>query len=600
MSEHTERLYNRLQELKGSFSGYQREVDSNRRYYDLKFENAVVAPSMQIQLPPLMPTTARRAIDEAVDHILFTPVIRVPRRPTKHEESKEQLIAEKKRAFLNAWWSQVGLVYNALGDARKPLLSEGRVCVRKVIDWDLVPSSKGKSKAKFRKELDKLGKSGFLWDVQVLDNKAVFEDLGNHRDPRYVYIQYKIRREEAKALFPKVELDILNEGNEFGLVEYTEYWSYDRRTGKAGEHMQWIDGKSVHDEDNPYPYIPVVIEDAGYGSVTRQATPEMKYVGLTQFTHDIFVAEARQMSALQAVAEMTAFPMVKRRNMDDSKNIVVGPGNIIDLEGALDDPNREDIELVQWPDVPVTVLQLIQQTREMANATLKLDVLGGQPLRGVETATEANTQIANAAAKLSSPVAALERLVRRLTMQVLMDVELVLDAPISLFSVATDSPAEIRVKPTDIDGFYDVGVELATTDAEAMSMQKARFWLDAPRLSPFLSFETALERGGITDQPMAELEQRAAEDVFLSPQMQMLRILTGGETLQVFAQMVQAEATRLNGGIPGGEPVAPGAAGGAPAPNPQGGAGPAGTDPATRNAQATRDTEFGGGAGGPV
>ena len=322
--------------------------------------------------------------------------------------------------------------------------------------------------------------------------------------------------------------------------------------------------------------------------VNRQSTPDEKYVGLTQFMRDVFVAEARQMSSLEAVAEMTAFPVVFRRNMDVKKNIIIGPGNIIDLEGALDDPNREDIVLQEWPPVPITVLQLIQQTREMANATLKMDVLGGQPLRGVETASEANTQIQNASAKLSSPVAALERLVRRLTMQVFMDIEHVLMAPVSLYSVATDAPAEVRLKTTDINGYYDVGVELTTTDAEAMSMNKARFWLDAPRLSPFLSFETALERGGITDTPMRELEQRAAEDVFLSPQMQMLRILTGAETLQTFAEMVQAEAIRLNGGIPGGEQPTNGPS--APSqPNPQGG--PAGQSPDTRAGQATRDVE---------
>ena len=104
------------------------------------------------------------------------------------------------------------------------------------------------------------------------------------------------------------------------------------------------------------------------------------------------------------------------------------------------------------------------------------------------------------------------------------------------------------LKPTDIAGFYDVGVELTTTDARALRMQEARFWADMSNLVPFLSFATAMDLGNISDTPQREMRRRAAEDVLLSPELRQMRVMQGGASLQKFRELVLAAAQLEAGG----------------------------------------------------
>ena len=548
MSKHTDDLFGRLESLKGVNSAYKAIVLERRRMYSMDWKNDVVPPLMQDRLSPVLPPTARRAIDEGVDHILYTPRIKVSRRPADEESTREQDIAEKKRGFLNAWWAQQSLIFNVLGDGRKPLLSEGRICVRHGIDWARVPSlDKFKSRAAYRRELDKLGREGFLWTEQLLPNESVFEDPANHRDPRYVYVQYDILRDQAQALFPDVKAKSVVEGDPYEKVKYTEYWSYDR-VKQEGEFVQWVDNDVVKDGKNPYSYVPIAIDDSGFGQIHLGALPEEKFVGMTQFMDTIFVSEARQMTSMEAVSEMGAFPMIKRYNTDPTKELQTGPGEVQDLEGPKGGNESEEIEFLQFPEIPLMVLQTMAKTSEIANGVLKLDVLGGIAVPGVETAAESTANIKNASAKLGGPVAALERIARKISSWVLIDVEKTLAAPVTLYSTLSDDLAEIRIQPREIRGFYDVGIELQTTDTEAVAMNRARFWMDATRLAPFLSYTTAMERGNISDTPQMEMQKRASEDVFLSDQFRQMRVLEAAEALAEFEKAVEAEVSRREGG----------------------------------------------------
>ena len=78
-------------------------------------------------------------------------------------------------------------------------------------------------------------------------------------------------------------------------------------------------------------------------------------------------------------------------------------------------------------------------------------------------------------------------------------------------------------------------------------MTRARFWGEMYRVLPFLSAWTAMEAGGIADDPLAEMIRRAGEDVFLSPEFMQIRVATGvqsfGELAQLLAQMSQQKGT---------------------------------------------------------
>ena len=532
------------------------QVEKNRSYYDLDFGVDVVPPSAADRgLVAVIPPTARQAIDEAADHILYVPKVRVPIRPTEAETTTAQNIAEKKRKFLVSWWRQVTQNSNPIGDGRKSLLNEGKIAVRKSLKWDLIPEKPEKLNKKYREEIAKLGRYEFLWDVELLDNCTVYEDPSNHRNPKYVYLCYEIYAEDAKARFP----DAIGEWtklNDYDKIKYLEYWSApvikSDGTFESGDYIQWIESDVVHNAENPYPYIPIAVEDAGFGTVRQGAKPDERYKGFSEFTHTVFVAQARQWSAMEAVAEYTAFSPLITRNLDPSKvaGLQLGPGEVWSLEGNKDDPDAESIEFPVLPNIPITVPQMIQLTDRAANSTLKIDLLGGVAQTGVDTATEADQNVRNASAKLSSPVAALERLSAKLSRWVLMDIELVLESPVTIYGVHSDDPAEVTLGPRDIAGYYDIAVELRTTDDEAVSMNKARFWLEMALRAPFLSFFTALERGGVVDDPMAEMLKRASEEVFLSEQFKMIRIMTGAQSFGELAQLLQNQGLVEGGGNP--------------------------------------------------
>ena len=578
MSQETDDLYARLGDLKARFfDQYHTNIDKNRRSYNREYGNDVVPLANQRSLPPLIPQTSRRAIDESADHILYIPKIKAPIRPTTSRVVTEQQLAESKRAFLNAFWSQVSYRYNPLGDGRKPLLREGRICIKHTLRWDVIPDRATMTPRQYKAAIDKLGRYEFLWQDELLDNKSVYEDPTNHRDPAYVYIQYEILVQDAKEAFGKDLDDESSDPNSkrwawmnlplYNHIKYTELWTKPKfkadGTWEPGKFLQWVEDQIVSptDQENPYPYIPIAIEDAGYGDNYRGTEVYLKYVGLAEHSYDMFVAEAQQMTSWNAASGIIAFPPIKAWNMDETRNINVGPGAITTLSGDKGQPGAEDFEFTQWPEVPQAVLALVDKTTQYANSALKMDTLGGLPLRGVDTATEADQQIRNASSKLEGPLAAMSRIAVKISRWVLMDIELVLETGVTIYGTKAIDPEVVSLSPKDIKGYYDVSAEFTTSDADSISQMKARFWLEMYRVSPFLSAMTAMERGEVADDPMAEMQKRAAEDILLSPEMRQIRLMTAAQQFGKLSEMLaalQASKDPDAAGIPTGTPI-PGA-----------------------------------------
>ena len=185
-------IYAKGELLRGKFSEYYDEIRESRRFYDLDFANDVVPPRQQGKMEPLIPPTARWAIDEAVNHVLFTPRIHVQRRPAESGKAiLEQEAAEKRRRWLAAFWHHVAQTTHVIGDARKILFNEGKVVVRMTLKWEAIPERPGsgpenkKARAEYRQKIADLGKYEFLWNLEILDNVAVAEALFDHRNAPY-------------------------------------------------------------------------------------------------------------------------------------------------------------------------------------------------------------------------------------------------------------------------------------------------------------------------------------------------------------------------------------------------------------------------------
>lgn len=535
---------NKLSTLEATYGQWHSQVKTNRRMYECDWEDLVAIEGADAYMK-FIPATAARSIDDPADHILTTPETRVPVRAVDRDELEAQRSAENVRKFLTAWWSRVVSEFNPIGDSVVDAMNEGRFVWRRSFDFDALPEKpeKGADRRPYKRAMAELGKDKFLWTVECMDNLTVFEDPSSHRDPKYVFLKYKITVEEAMDLYPS-HVKHLNGMDDFAEVEYVEFWSRDVND-KPGRCMKWVEAEKVWDEENPYPYIPIVIEDTGFGTNRFGAKAHEKYRGMTEKLFSTFVAEARQMTGWEIANELAVFPMTKAWNMAKDRHIKIGPGIVTDLAGAKGDPMSEDFEFTAMPAVPVGVLQLVQKTTQMANALTKMDTISGQPVPGVETATEAGQQINNASAKLRRIIAAFQRACERMNRMTLMDVELCAEGPITVYGTAGDY-GEVTLKPDDIDGFYENSVELRTSDDDMKNLIKARFWGEMYNALPFLSAWTAMERGGIADDPMNEMMRRAAEQVFLSPEMTMIRTLTGANSFGEFATLV-----RGNGWQPG-------------------------------------------------
>ncbi len=285
----------RFDQLKGLFGKYRDNIARNRKFYDLDFESEVMSPAIKARgFSPVIPRTARRAIDEAADHVLFFPKITIPVRPTDSHLVTEQEIAEKKRRAATAWWRQITQRYNPIGDGRKWLFLDGRICIKHTLRLDLLPD---KDDPDYRTKLAKMSRNEFMWKHELLNSMWVYEDPADHRNPKYTYVHYHIRTEDAKARWPKAEGEWRNR-EPYAKINYLEYWSAPKTeedgTVTPGTYTQWVEEEVVHTSDNPYPYVPIAIEDSGYGLVRGTAEIEDKYRGLIDFSLSVFVAQARQ------------------------------------------------------------------------------------------------------------------------------------------------------------------------------------------------------------------------------------------------------------------------------------------------------------------
>lgn len=506
-----------------------------------------------------VPPTAYNAVESASDHILTTPDIFVPPRATVAGHIAEQQIAEIKTLFLESFWHNIYVKGNPLDVGKKKLVKDGRVVLKKLIRWDLVPE-----------DGTELGVNQFLWDVRVLPNETVLEDPDNPEDPEYVYESYNIRVDAAKRMFPDAKYQWTGRrGDE--RVRYLEYWTKPKNHDK-GTRKVWIDNELVLTRDNPYNwsigfdkdgralydgYIPYVIRSSGWGDTDASSMPHERYVGILRYMHSTLDTEARQISAADAQLRVTTFPPIILAGIteDEEHKIKIGPAAKI----FLPDKEHQQVSTLQWPQLDPSIWQIVSRLHAYANDLAKFDQLGGAPQRGVDTATEAGMNVRQAGAKLSGPMTALKTLMMAVNEQLFYDVEYVLEAPVTLYGASESGPGVVTLRPEDIAGFCMNFVELKTTDQAALDAANMRNWADM--YSVFgIDKAYAMSKAGIKN-PQERMEARMAEDVLNDPMMHQLRVMMAmsgqGEIGKMLAQRMMAAVQPLTPSTP---PEKPGAA----------------------------------------
>jgi hypothetical protein len=538
--------------------------------------------------PTVMPT-AYDVIENAVDHILTTPNIRVPMRPVVANRETERQIAENKRYFLQHCWDTFATNEGDVMRRAVKSLIKGKLVLKMEVDWDAIPNppdtddmdTKAARAAmrKYSRILEKVSKSKFIFKLAVVPKETVFEDVTQPWDARYVYEGYKITAENALERFGDSTMDsgrtLKDEygGDDADLdreLEYVEYWSKPKGDYK-GEYVCWIDNQRVHDVDNPYTYetplstedtpdydgfIPYFIADPGWGDVEANCEPEDRYVSMVRPLRSLLRAETRQITEVEAWLRLymwkpvigTNLPTVAEGEKDD---FALGPGAFWNLNKEA----GQEVDVLQFGEAPVTVFQFLGKVQAAADRSSKFGALGGTPQSGVGTATESDSLNRNAATKLSGPITAMRRLITQINACILIIVDKVIETPVTVTGAFNIGPAEITLKPSDINGFYVTAVELDTSDKEMLDARKARLWADLYRIFTGLSERTAMLKAGV-DNPTDEQDERSVEDLMKSPQMQQVELLLALSGLgQQGEQVKQAFEMMMQGGD---QPVPPG------------------------------------------
>ena len=548
--------FNRFLMLKREVYGnYFAAVDLDNDYYNLDYPNKQqIIPKEWIQqgIGATIPPTARNAVDNLADHILTTPHIFVPARPTNSEQQKEQDLAERKRQFLRSFWDQVKIQQgDPIAHGKKKLIKDGRVILKKAVRWDLIPDppeddAPRKEKLAYRRELKKIGESEFLWSITNCPTETIIEDPSDCYDPKYVYEFYKIYVADARRMYGLD--DHLADYKDTDKVEYVEMWT--KPYGDSpGEYVIWCKGARVHEGINPYHwetgrsteenpvysgYVPYVIRDSGWGEISAESKPEEKYVGILRYVHPMLETEARQLTAVDIQMRFSTFAPVITKNIseDNDAPIEIGPGKRINL---MDD---QEIRFESLPEIPMSAYNLINKVHDYTNELSKANILSGNVQRGVETATEADMNVRNAAAKLEGPNNSLRSAVTVMNRRILQCIENIIEAPVTVFGGIKGGPSSVSIKPSEISGYYETYVEFFTSDQAALDARNARLWADLYAVyQGVLSPQTAMEKGGI-ENPQEELMKASVARLFLSEPAEQVRVLMMLNGLQSSAEDV--------------------------------------------------------------
>ena len=217
----------------------------------------------------------------------------------------------------------------------------------------------------------------------------------------------------------------------------------------------------------------------------------------------------------------------------------------------------QQVDILRWGEAPITLMQGLQRVNSYADEASKFGALGGAPQVGVDTATESETLLRNAATKLSGPISGMQRACQKINSWVLMDIEHIIGTSVTLYGAFTNTANETTISPSDINGYYYTNVTFETTDENMVNARKARLWADLYRIMPGLSERTAMDKMGI-DDPTQEQDERSVEDMMRSTPMQqaqMLMALAGlgevGEIVkEAYAAGLEAGRPALQGGRP--------------------------------------------------
>jgi hypothetical protein len=547
-----------------TFSDFLTAIQKDDRFYQKEYGADIIPVEWrQRGFDVTLPPTAYNAVHAAADHILTTPEISVPERPADGDYLVEQQIAAHKAQALLYFWHQLATYQgDPIGHGVVNLLKDGKVVIKAEVDFDKVDPNGARIT------------STFPFRARLIPNSSVFE-TGDPSNPHEVFEAYYMTVERVRAAFPDAKGEWLKRkaGDE---IRVLEYWRRPEGTDKGARKL-WVDDERVLNKVNPYyrvcgytdrgvetydGYVPYFISDSMWGEASIDTPPHRRYVGIIRHIHTLLETEARQLTMADMQLRISTFPTTLLYGIeeDDEKPIKFGPGAKVHI----DDMETQKIETMPWPQLDPALFAMISRVHAFTNELAKFENLSGAPQKGVDTATEADQNFRNAASKLQGPVNGLRSLMSRMSAFVLWCIENVIEAPVTLYGVADGMAGALNLDPEAIAGFYDVWVELKTSDEAALDRAKMMAWANASKVFP-IDPAYAMKQAGIKN-PQQRIALWRDFNVQNDPRLHELRVMAEMQKLgtpegQMLAESIYQQLL-LGGTPPTDQPADPTAGGG--------------------------------------
>lgn len=543
----------------------------------------------QMRLP-----TGKTIVDTAAEHASGNfPRLHVPRR---HETEKMQALTTLMEKAGQGFW------YRCIAEAPlNPLRAwaqlgglRGAICASLFYNkdkWPDLPTKPGPGATETEDEdYDEAvaqRESAWPFELDWVDPMVVFPDPATE-GKEFIIIAFNRMAHEVKRRWPNWDMKKPGTNTVYKLTDYVDFISYWDRTYHAyiiggpmttdpvaaqGQALiKAYDGVAPHG----YGFLPYFFTSAGYGMPTGM--PEYRYQGLLTPIKDLLGAEMRSLTHTQAVIAQQAFPWLIAQQ---GVNLNMSLGGVTRVPAGTP---LKDAVLELRPVVPISeLLQFTELVKTRIEGATIPDTLSGLRPKGIYSGYHESILVGTGRARLRPLSDALEHTAEWATSGFFKLVENVVEGPVSVWGKGMGGNEFITLKPSDINGAYEVYISLVPDLPQDTSVNIG----NGQKLfqEGIISGRDFLETYAGRENAEEILKERFIEDVVKSPQAQQQMI---ADTLKAFGfpsyttGPVGVPGVRASGevGLAGGPEVSQGGAGGPPAgatgipaqPSPPGGA----------------------------
>lgn len=430
---------------------------------------------------PVIPTTGRAIIDEAVDNIqpYEIQVNYSPRNFSKAAQDEAEVIS---RFLKNVWiyWRQKGSDIDVVRDFIKNLFKNGKACFKVIPDWTLWPELDDDTIEKMKETMEiddimntvdmikQMRQENFPIVCRSLAPTRFMEDPSMDARKLWIIEQYDSGLEEVRNRYSQW-YSLLEDPLQRSFNVY-EMWTATYVDDNGGVHpgrfYVFINEECVNGDNgemNPFWDIPYVVKHSGFGTETFDDSPEKKATGFfSRQVKSMLKAEMRRHTQFEALMQQLAFPIIFLPDSVEELDIDLTPGmvNFVPLEAMEQTKNMYLQAVLPAPEYMQSISTLSNQIERGTTQR----AIRGAGVPGTDSAAQLGMVTAQAKLRLEPVKKACEEAVDMVNTLILRYIDKIIKEPVSIWAAEPNGPEAYVVGPKKIKGRYRTVSEFRESD----------------------------------------------------------------------------------------------------------------------------------------